>query len=217
RRSVHPMGTAILARDLHKHYGTTRALDGLDLTVTSGEIHGFLGSNGAGKSTTIRVLLGLARATSGEVSILGKNLWADAVGLHRQIAYVPGGVALWPTLTGGEAIDFLSRLRGISDPVRYASRREHLMEVFQFDPSRKGHTYSTGNRQKVALIAALATPARLYLLDEPTAGLDPFMEAVFRRELAAVVADGATVLLSSPLLREPEQRRGRIGIIPPAK
>ena len=207
------MGTAILARDLHKHYGATRALDGLDLTVTSGEIHGFLGSNGAGKSTTIRVLLGLARATSGEVSVLGKNPWTDAVELHRQIAYVPGGVALWPTLTGGEAIDLLSRLRGISDPVRYAARREHLIEVFQFDPSRKGHTYSTGNRQKVALITALATPARISLLDEPTAGLDPFREAVFRRELAAVVANGATVLLSSHILSEVEQLCHRISII----
>ncbi|MET4637848.1 ABC transporter ATP-binding protein [Mycetocola sp. 2940] len=207
------MSTVISAQDLRKYYGRTRALDGLDLTVTTGEIHGFLGPNGAGKSTTIRILLGLARATSGSVTVLDRNPWTDAVALHRKIAYVPGGVALWPTLTGGEAIDLLSRLRGIDDPVQYAARREHLTEAFQFDPSRKGHTYSTGNRQKVALIAALATPASLYLLDEPTAGLDPLMEAVFRRELSAVVADGATALLSSHILSEVEQLCDRVSII----
>jgi len=207
------MTTVISAQDLRKYYGKTRALDGLDLTVTTGEIHGFLGPNGAGKSTTIRILLGLARATSGSVSVLDRNPWTDAVALHRRIAYVPGGVALWPTLTGGEAIDLLSRLRGIDDPAQYAARRAHLTEAFQFDPSRKGHTYSTGNRQKVALIAALATPASLYLLDEPTAGLDPLMEAVFRRELAAVVADGATVLLSSHILSEVEHLCDRVSII----
>lgn len=207
------MSTVISAHDLRKHYGRTRALDGLDLTVSAGEIHGFLGPNGAGKSTTIRILLGLARATSGGVSVFDRNPWTDAVALHRRMAYVPGGVAIWPTLTGGEAIDLLSRLRGIENPALYAERREHLIEAFQFDPSRKGHTYSTGNRQKVALIAAFATPASLYLLDEPTAGLDPLMEAVFRRELSAVVADGATVLLSSHILSEVEQLCDRVSII----
>lgn len=207
------MSTVISAQDLRKYYGHTRALDGLDLTVTAGEIHGFLGPNGAGKSTTIRVLLGLARPTSGSVSVFDRNPWTDAVALHHRLAYVPGGVALWPTLTGGESIDLLCRLRGIEDPAVYAARRGHLIEAFQFDPSRKGHTYSTGNRQKVALIAALAIPASLYLLDEPTAGLDPLMEAVFRRELGAVVAEGATVLLSSHILSEVEQLCDRVSII----
>lgn len=207
------MSTVISAQDLRKYYGHTRALDGLNLTVTAGEIHGFLGPNGAGKSTTIRILLGLARPTSGRVSVFDRDPWTDAVPLHRRLAYVPGGVALWPTLTGGEAIDLLCRLRGIQDPTEYAARRAHLIEVFQFDPSRKGHTYSTGNRQKVALIAALAIPASLYLLDEPTAGLDPLMEAVFRRELGAVVKEGATVLLSSHILSEVEQLCDRVSII----
>ncbi len=207
------MSTVISAHDLRKYYGHTRALDGLDLTVTAGEVHGFLGPNGSGKSTTIRILLGLARATSGSVTVFDRNPWSDAVALHRRMAYVPGGVSLWPTLTGGEAIDLLSRLRGIDDPARYSERRTHLVEAFQFDPSRKGHTYSTGNRQKVALIAAFATPASLYLLDEPTAGLDPLMEAVFRRELGALVADGATVLLSSHILSEVEQLCDRVSII----
>ncbi|MET1052816.1 MAG: ABC transporter ATP-binding protein [Mycetocola sp.] len=207
------MSTVISARDLHKHYGRVHALDGLDLDVTAGDIHGFLGPNGAGKSTTIRILLGLARATSGSVSVYGRDPWADAVPLHRRMAYVPGGVPLWPTLTGGEAIDLLCRLRGIQDPDGYAARRAHLIEAFDFDPSRKGHTYSTGNRQKVALIAALALPAGLYLLDEPTSGLDPVMEAVFRREISAAVGEGSTVLLSSHILSEVEALCDRVSII----
>jgi ABC-2 type transport system ATP-binding protein len=207
------MSTVISTQHLRKHYGSVRALDGLDLEVAAGEIHGFLGPNGAGKSTTIRILLGLAKATSGSVSVYGRDPWTDAVPLHTRMAYVPGGVPLWPTLTGGEAIDLLCRLRGIPDPNVYAARRAHLMEVFQFDPSRKGHAYSTGNRQKVALIAALALPAGLYLLDEPTFGLDPVMESVFRRELLAAVAEGSTVLLSSHILSEVEKLCDRVSII----
>ncbi|MBG6237515.1 ABC-2 type transport system ATP-binding protein [Mycetocola sp. CAN_C7] len=207
------MSTVISARDLRKYYGRVHALDGLDLEVAAGDIHGFLGPNGAGKSTTIRILLGLARATSGSVSVYGRDPWTDAVPLHSRMAYVPGGVPLWPTLTGGEAIDLLCRLRGIQDPAAYVARRAHLIEAFQFDPSRKGHTYSTGNRQKVALIAALAVPAGLYLLDEPTSGLDPVMEAVFRREISAAVADGSTVVLSSHILSEVEALCDRVSII----
>jgi ABC-2 type transport system ATP-binding protein len=207
------MSSVIVTQDLRKSYGLVRALDGLDLEVAAGEIHGFLGPNGAGKSTTIRILLGLARATSGSVEVYGRDPWTDAVPLHTRMAYVPGGVPLWPTLTGGEAIDLLCRLRGIPDQDAYAARRAHLMEAFQFDPSRKGHTYSTGNRQKVALIAALAVPAGLFLLDEPTSGLDPVMEAVFRRELLEAVAGGSTVLLSSHILSEVEKLCDRVSII----
>ncbi|GAA3892038.1 ABC transporter ATP-binding protein [Leifsonia kafniensis] len=190
------------------------ALDGLDLTVAAGDVHGFLGPNGAGKSTTIRVLLGLARATSGEATVFGANPWDDAVELHRRIAYVPGDVNLWPNLTGGEAIDLISRLRGGAiDKAVYAARRAQLIDAFQLDPSKKGRTYSKGNRQKVALIAALATPAELYILDEPTSGLDPIMETVFNQEIRSVSAAGATVLLSSHILSEVEQLCNRVSII----
>lgn len=208
------MTTVISTRDLQKRFGRTIALDGLDLTVDAGEIHGFLGPNGAGKSTTIRILLGLARASGGEATLFGSDPWTDAAELHRRIGYVPGDVSLWPNLTGGEAIDLLSRLRGgASDRGAYEGRKERLIEVFQFDPRKKGRAYSKGNRQKVALIAAFATPADLYLLDEPTSGLDPLMEQVFNREIARVAADGATVLLSSHILSEVEELCDRVTII----
>ncbi|GGE97225.1 ABC transporter ATP-binding protein [Mycetocola zhadangensis] len=203
----------IRTRDLHKHFGHVRALDGLDLDVDAGEIHGFLGPNGAGKSTTIRILLGLARATSGSASVFGANPRADAVAIHSRLAYVPGDVSLWPNLTGGEAIDLLSRLRGIRDRVEYERSKQHLLDVFELDPTKKGRTYSKGNRQKVALVAAFAVPAELYLLDEPTSGLDPLMEAVFRSELLDRVADGGTVLLSSHILSEVELLCSRVSII----
>ena len=208
------MNTVIETRGLEKHFGRVRALDGLDLSVEAGEVHGFLGPNGAGKSTTIRVLLGLIRASGGHAMLFGRDPWRDAVELHRRIAYVPGDVNLWSNLSGGESIDLLTRLRGgTTDKRAYAARREHLAEVFQFDPSKKGRTYSKGNRQKVALIAALATPADLYILDEPTSGLDPLMEAVFRQEIAALLGDGATVLLSSHILSEVEHLCDRVSII----
>ncbi len=208
------MDTIVETRGLTKRFGRVSALDGLDLTVSAGDVHGFLGPNGAGKSTTIRVLLGLARASSGEATVFGQNPWKDAVELHRRIAYVPGDVNLWPNLTGGEAIDLISRLRGGAlDTTAYAQRRAQLIEIFQFDPSKKGRTYSKGNRQKVALIAAFATPAQLYILDEPTSGLDPIMETVFNQEIQNASAQGATVLLSSHILSEVERLCNRVSII----
>ncbi|MCD1572684.1 ABC transporter ATP-binding protein [Agromyces mediolanus] len=208
------MTTVIRTSDLVKRYGRTRALDGLDLEVDAGQVHGFLGPNGAGKSTTIRILLGLARASSGVASVFDAHPWRDAVALHRRIAYVPGDVSVWPNLSGGEAVDFLARLRGAAhrDP-GYRAEKARLVEAFQFDPRKKGRAYSKGNRQKVALIAAFAVPAELYILDEPTSGLDPLMELVFRREVARVRAEGATVLLSSHILSEVEQLCDRVSII----
>lgn len=203
------MDDAIAIVGLVKRYGATRALDGLDLTVAPGEVHGFLGPNGAGKTTTLRILLGLARADAGSVRILGGDPWADAVALHRRIAAVPGDVALWPQLTGGETIDLLGNLRGGIDP----RRRSVLIERFELDPSRRARTYSKGNRQKVALVAALASDAELLLLDEPTAGLDPLMEARFRECIAEEAARGRTVLLSSHILSEVEATCERVTII----
>ncbi|QHC66693.1 ATP-binding cassette domain-containing protein [Rathayibacter sp. VKM Ac-2759] len=205
---------AVTIRGLRKSYGRVVALDGLDLSVAAGEIHGFLGPNGAGKSTTIRILLGLARATGGVATVLGGDPWRQAVALHRRIASVPGDVSVWPNLSGGEAIDLLARLRGagaLGDS--YRRERARLLEAFDLDPRKKGRAYSKGNRQKVALVAALAVPAELYLLDEPTSGLDPLMELVFQRELRRVRESGATVLLSSHLLSEVEQLCDRVSIV----
>ena len=203
------MSTAISISGLVKTFGETRALDGLDLHVASGEVHGFLGPNGAGKSTTIRVLLGLLRADSGEVRLLDGDPWRDAVALHRRLAYVPGDVTLWPHITGGEAIDLLGRLRGGLDP----ARRAELLERFDLDPRKKARSYSKGNRQKVALVAALASDVELLVLDEPTSGLDPLMEAVFQDCIREVRAEGRTVLLSSHILAEVEALCDRVSII----
>lgn len=199
----------IEATMLGKTFGPTRALDGLDLSVAAGEVHGFLGPNGAGKSTTLRVLLGLIRPTSGSVRVFGLDPWRDPVRVHRDVAYVPGDVSLWPNLSGGEVIDLLTGLRGGADE----RLRRTLIEDFEFDPKRKARTYSKGNRQKAALIAAFARPARLYLLDEPSAGLDPVMDTVFRNQIRRVRDDGATVLLSSHILSEVEQLCDRVTII----
>jgi ABC-2 type transport system ATP-binding protein len=194
---------------LTKNFGTVRALDGFDMTVHAGEVHGFLGPNGAGKSTTIRVLLGLVRADSGTVRVLGGDPWTDAVGLHRQIAYVPGDVTLWPSLTGGEIIDLLGRMRGGIDQ----KRRDELIERFDLDPRKKARTYSKGNRQKVSLVSAFSSKARLLLLDEPSSGLDPLMENVFQQCVNEAREQGATVLLSSHILGETEALCQRMTII----
>ena len=200
---------AISMRDVVKSYGRVRALDGLDLEVARGEVHGFLGPNGAGKSTTIRILLGILRHNSGTVRLLGEDPWAKAVPLHRRLAYVPGDVELWPGLTGGEAIDLFARLRGGVD----RRRRDELIERFDLDPRKKGRTYSKGNRQKVALISALASDVELLLLDEPTAGLDPLMEAVFQDCIREAKDAGRTVLLSSHILAQVEALADRVSII----
>jgi ABC-2 type transport system ATP-binding protein len=203
------MTTAISVSGLVKTFGQTRALDGLDLSVRTGEVHGFLGPNGSGKSTTIRVLLGLLRADAGEVSLLGGDPWADATSLHRRLAYVPGDVSLWPNLSGGEVIDLLGRLRGGLDQ----KRRADLLERFDLDPTKKGRTYSKGNRQKVALVAALSSDVELLVLDEPTSGLDPLMEAVFQDCVNEERERGRTVLLSSHILAEVESLCDRVSII----
>jgi ABC-2 type transport system ATP-binding protein len=203
------MTMAISVSDLVKTFGPTRALDGLDLEVASGEVHGFLGPNGSGKSTTIRVLLGLLRPDSGDVRLLGGDPWREAVALHCRLAYVPGDVTLWPNLTGGESIDLLGRLRGGLDP----RRRADLLDRFDLDPRKKARAYSKGNRQKVALVAALASDAELLILDEPTSGLDPLMEAVFQECIREVRAEGRTVLLSSHILAEAEALCDRVSII----
>lgn len=203
------MPSAVSVAGLDKSYGRTKALDGLDLEVAEGEVHGFLGPNGAGKSTAIRVLLGLLRADAGKATVLGGDPWEDAVRLHRRLAYVPGDVELWPNLTGGEAIDLLGRLRGGLD----RSRVDSLCERFLLDPTKKGRTYSKGNRQKVALVAALAGDVELLILDEPTAGLDPLMEAVFQECIREATAGGTTVLLSSHILAQVEVLADRVSII----
>lgn len=204
-----PANPAITVRDLHKNFGQVHALDGLDLTVAEGEVHGFLGPNGSGKSTTIRVLLGILARTSGEVEVLGRDPWSDAVALHRDIAYVPGDVTLWPTLSGGETIDLLARMRGGLDQ----TRRAELIERFELDPKKKARTYSKGNRQKVALVSAFSSNARLLLLDEPTSGLDPLMEKTFRECVSEAARRGCTVLLSSHILSEVEALCERVTII----
>jgi len=200
---------AITTRGLTKSFGRTHALTGVDLTVERGEVHGFLGPNGAGKSTTIRILLGLLRKDAGEASVLGADPWRDAVALHRRLAYVPGDVHLWPNLSGGEAIDLLGELRGSLD----ARRRDELIERFQLDPTKRCSTYSKGNRQKVAIVAGLASDVELLLLDEPTSGLDPLMESVFQDVVRDLTGNGVTVLLSSHILAEAEALCDRVSII----
>jgi ABC-2 type transport system ATP-binding protein len=203
------MSAVIDIVELHKHFGHVRALDGLDLQVNEAEIHGFLGPNGAGKTTTIRVVLGVLRATSGTATLFGRDPWRDAVSLHREIAYVPGDVTLWPSLTGGETIDLLARMRGGLDE----KRRADLIERFDLDPKKKARTYSKGNRQKVSLISAFSSKARLLLLDEPSSGLDPLMEHVFRDCAREARDRGVAVFVSSHILSEVEVLCERVTII----
>jgi ABC-2 type transport system ATP-binding protein len=203
------MSNPISISGLEKHFGHVVALDKLDLEVTPGEIHGLLGPNGAGKTTTIRILLGLLKADAGSVDLLGGDPWSNATELHRRLAYVPGDVSLWPGLTGGEVIDLLGRLRGGLDE----KRRSSMLERFDLDPTKKARTYSKGNRQKVALIAAMCSNVELLILDEPTAGLDPLMEAQFRDAIETDREDGRTVLLASHILAEVEALCDRVSII----
>jgi ABC-2 type transport system ATP-binding protein len=200
---------AIEVAGLCKSFGRFPALQGLDLSVAQGEVHGFLGPNGAGKSTTIRVLLGLIRADAGTVQVLGADPWRDVVALHRRLAYVPGDVSLWPGMTGGEAIDLLGSLRGGLDE----ARRKDLIERFELDPTKRGRQYSKGNRQKVAIVAALASDVELLILDEPTSGLDPLMENQFQEAILEAKGRGTTVLLSSHILAELETLADRLSII----
>jgi ABC-2 type transport system ATP-binding protein len=203
------MAAALACSGLVKRFGTVTALDGPDLEVAPGEVHGFLGPNGAGKTVTMRILLGLLRHDGGTVSVLGRDPWTDAVALHRRMAYVPGDTNLWPNLTGGEILDLLAGLRGGVD----RARRDLLVERFDLDLRRKARSYSKGNRQKVALVAALASDAELLVLDEPTSGLDPLMEAVFRDQVLEARAAGRAILLSSHVLGEVEKLCDRVTII----
>jgi ABC-2 type transport system ATP-binding protein len=199
----------VRAEGLLKSFGATRALDRLDLTVAPGEVHGFLGPNGAGKSTTIRALLGQLRLDGGSAEVFGLHPWRDAVDIHSRLAYVPGDTSLWPGLSGGECIDLLGGFQGRMD----RRRRDELVGRFELDPTKKARTYSKGNRQKVALVAALSCDADLFVLDEPTSGLDPLMEAVFQRVVGELHEEGRTVLLSSHILAEVEALCDRLTII----
>ena len=203
------MGNVVEMAGVVKRFGTATALDGLDFTVAAGEVHGFLGPNGSGKSTTLRLLLGLLRSDSGTARVLGLDPWKDVAALHRRLAYVPGDVSLWPNLTGGQVIELLGRLQGGQD----RAERDRLLQLFELDPTKKTRAYSKGNRQKVALVAALATDAELFLLDEPTSGLDPLMEEAFRGCVRALRDQGRTVLLSSHILSEAEALSDRVSII----
>lgn len=201
--------TVVSVKNVTKKFGSFHALRSFNLTVKKGEVHGFLGPNGAGKSTTIRIILGLLRKSDGDVTLFGQDPWKHAVKLHKRLAYVPGDVSFWPNLTGGEIIDLLGDLRGGLD----AKRREELLARFELDPTKKFRTYSKGNRQKVALVAALASDVELYILDEPTSGLDPLMESVFQDEIKKLKKQNKTILLSSHILAEVEALCDRVTII----
>ena len=196
-------------KNLTKFYGKHQALDNVDLKVEKGEVYGFIGPNGAGKSTTLRILMGMLRKNSGDIKVMGKDPWGDAVELHQRLAYVPGEVNLWPNLTGGEVIDLLGKLRGGFNK----EHRDELIKMFKLDPTKKCGAYSTGNKQKVALISALVSDVELYIFDEPTLGLDPLMESVFRRYVRELKKAGKTVLLSSHILAEVEALCDRVSII----
>jgi polyether ionophore transport system ATP-binding protein len=201
--------SVVHCQSLVKTFGRVRALDGLDLDVRRGEVHGFLGPNGAGKSTTIRILLGLMKATGGRVEVFGEDPWREAPKLHARLAYVAGDVSLWPGLTGGQCLDVLATAQGATR----RSRIDALVERFDLDPGKRVRDYSKGNRQKVALIAALAADAELLVLDEPTSGLDPLMEQVFQQCVQERRLEGATILLSSHILAEVEALADRVSIV----
>ncbi len=194
---------------LQKRFGKFQALKNITFDIYPGEVFGFIGPNGAGKSTTIRTLLGILRASGGKATIFGRDVFKDAVKIHQHLAYVPGDVYLWPNLTGGEIIDLFLKL----SHNRHTQKTDELIKRFQLDPTKKARTYSKGNRQKVALIAALSTEAQLYIFDEPTSGLDPLNEEVFQQEVLKLKQAGKAVLLSSHILSEVEKMCDRIGII----
>ncbi|SIS49276.1 ABC transporter ATP-binding protein [Salimicrobium flavidum] len=201
--------TILQTENLSKHFGKVKALKSVSMDVREGEVFGFIGPNGSGKSTTIRILLGMLSPTGGEATVFGMDAKNQAVDIHKRIAYVPGEVNLWPNLTGGEVIDLLMSFHGVKNE----GRKKELIRDFQFDPSKKCRAYSKGNRQKVALIAALAIEPDLYIFDEPTSGLDPLMERTFQKYVKDARAEGKSVLLSSHILSEVEQLCDRVGII----
>nr|WP_179950316.1 ABC transporter ATP-binding protein [Lactiplantibacillus garii] len=194
---------------LQKRFGKFEALKDVDFAIYPGEVFGFIGPNGAGKSTTIRILLGILRASAGTATFFGRDVWKDSVAIHERIAYVPGDVYLWPNLSGGEIIDLFLKLNG----EKHSSRTDALIKKFELDPRKKARTYSKGNRQKVALIAAFSTDADFYIFDEPTSGLDPLNEQTFQNEVLRLKQRGKSVLLSSHILSEVEKMCDRIGII----
>jgi ABC-2 type transport system ATP-binding protein len=200
--------------NLVKHFGKTEALRDITFSVNQGEVFGFIGNNGAGKSTTIRTLLGTIKATSGQVKVFGLDAWKDPVKIHRRLAYVPGDVNLWPNLTGGEVIDLFVSLRGAqAKSAEVRKRRDDLIKKFELDPTKQCRSYSKGNRQKVVLISAFASDVELYLLDEPTSGLDPIMEKVFQECVRSEKKLGKTVLLSSHIMSEVSDLADRVAII----
>jgi len=203
------MDKLVEVKGLQKNFGQFQALKDVSFEVNAGEVLGYIGPNGAGKSTTIRILLGIIRATQGKVQIFGKDVWQDSIEIHKKIAYVPGDVYLWPNLSGGETIDLFLKLHGASNQ----EKRDQLIKKFDLNPKKKVRSYSKGNRQKIALIAALATEAELYIFDEPTSGLDPLMEAVFQEEVKALKAAGKAIILSSHILSEVEKLADRVAVI----
>ncbi|KST80873.1 ABC transporter ATP-binding protein [Lactococcus lactis] len=203
------MDKLVEVKGLQKNFGQFQALKDVSFEVNAGEVLGYIGPNGAGKSTTIRILLGIIRATQGKVQIFGKDVWQDSIEVHKKIAYVPGDVYLWPNLSGGETIDLFLKLHGAINQ----EKRDQLIKKFDLNPKKKVRSYSKGNRQKIALIAALATEAELYIFDEPTSGLDPLMEAVFQEEVKGLKAAGKAIILSSHILSEVEKLADRVAVI----
>ena len=203
------MDKLVEVKGLQKNFGQFQALKDVSFEVNAGEVLGYIGPNGAGKSTTIRILLGIIRATQGKVQIFGKDVWQDSIEIHKKIAYVPGDVYLWPNLSGGETIDLFLKLHGAINQ----EKRDQLIKKFDLNPKKKVRSYSKGNRQKIALIAALATEAELYIFDEPTSGLDPLMEAFFQEEVKGLKAAGKAIILSSHILSEVEKLADRVAVI----
>ena len=203
------MDKLVEVKGLQKNFGQFQALKDVSFEVNAGEVLGYIGPNGAGKSTTIRILLGIIRATQGKVQIFGKDVWQDSIEIHKKIAYVPRDVYLWPNLSGGETIDLFLKHHGASNQ----EKRDQLIKKFDLNPKKKVRSYSKGNRQKIAIIAALATEAELYIFDEPTSGLDPLMEAVFQEEVKGLKAAGKAIILSSHILSEVEKLADRVAVI----